>query len=454
MEDINKDDSASPNANFVIVGAGLVGCLASVYLSKLGFKVNVYEYREDIRKNVQTRGKSINLALSHRGLEALKNADIALADFTHMLVPMKGRMIHKRNANCEALMYDVKYQRHIYSIGRNELNKMLLNEAEKKGVKFNFRCKVVKVDFQKKILNISQQSSNEDKPQEVKYDYLIGCDGAYSTIRHCMMRTPLFNFSQTYIDHGYMELSIPVNAQQSEKNKMTPNHLHIWPRVTFMMIALPNEDGSWTVTLFMPFEQFGKIKNRHDLLDFFGQHFADALPLIGHQNLIETFFSSTPQPLVSIKCDKYTVGNDCLIMGDAAHAVVPFFGQGMNAGFEDCQILYEILKHEPSSKAFESFSKKRIIDTHAISNLSMYNYLEMRNLVVSKRFLLLKKLDNMLYKYLWSEMWKPLYVHVTFSSTPYSRCLQIQKFQRQVLNAFGFAIVILLGLLVLGIKFS
>lgn len=273
--------------------------------------------------------------------------------------------------------------------------------------------------------------SNEFKEEST--DLTVGCDGAFSVVRRNMLSKPGFDFSQTYIEHGYIELCIP--ATDSGEFAMHENYLHIWPRGKFMMIALPNQDRSWTVTLFMPFENFQRLDTVDGLLEFFGAHFPDSIPLIGEKKLINDFFKAQPQALVSIKCRKYHISSKVLLMGDAAHAMVPFYGQGMNAGFEDCTLLSNILatRGDDIRGALEEFTETRWENAHSICDLAMYNYTEMRDLVNRKSYRLRKLLDDFLFRML-PETWIPLYNSVSFSHMPYKQCIENRKWQDNVLH--------------------
>lgn len=215
-----------------------------------------------------------------------------------------------------------------------------------------------------------------DETHEAKANLIVGCDGAYSAVRKEIIKRPGYDFSQTYIEHGYLELCIPPTKEG--EFAMPHNYLHIWPRGKFMMIALPNQDRTWTVTLFMPFANFSSIKCDQDLIRFFRQYFPDAIDLIGQSRLIKDFFKTTPQSLVMIKCKPYNVGGKALIIGDAAHAMVPFYGQGMNAGFEDCSVLTELFNRHGHDidRILMEFSETRWEDAHSICDLAMYNYVE------------------------------------------------------------------------------
>ncbi|KAK2726670.1 hypothetical protein QYM36_007489 [Artemia franciscana] len=281
--------------------------------------------------------------------------------------------------------------------------------------------------------NLMQLALTSKETQETKTDLILGCDGAYSTVRKQMMKMPMFNYSQTYIPTVYMELCIPPDEKGNFK--MPENHLHIWPRGQFMMIALPNQDKSWTVTLFMPQEIFDSLDTPSKLIDFFEIHYRDTIPLIGKEKLVKDFFATKPSPMISVKCSPYHVGSTCVIMGDASHAIVPFYGQGMNAGLEDCFIFNQLLdKHDNDlGKVLPEFSQFRNPDAEAICDLAMYNYIEMRDLVNHLSFRLRKKLDDALH-WLLPRRWVPLYTSVTFSRMRYHHCIQNKKWQDEVVS--------------------
>nr|XP_023027271.1 kynurenine 3-monooxygenase-like [Leptinotarsa decemlineata] len=274
-----------------------------------------------------------------------------------------------------------------------------------------------------------------------KADFIIGADGAYSKVRLAMQQMPLFQYSQEYIEHGYLELSIPSKLG----DKMIPNHLHIWPRGEFMMIALPNRDMSWTVTLFMPFVRFEILDDKEKVMRFFKEMFPDAVELIGENEIAETFLTTKPSHLVSIRCSSYHAGSKFLIIGDAAHAMVPFFGQGMNSGFEDCSILDSLLTKNRNNieKTIREFSRHRVDDGHAICDLAMYNYIEMRDLVNKISYRLRKKVDTFLFNF-FPTMWIPLYTAVSFSHMDYNQCRLNRKWQDNVMQfifiAFGIIV--------------
>uniref|UniRef100_A0A8C6RD50 Kynurenine 3-monooxygenase n=1 Tax=Nannospalax galili TaxID=1026970 RepID=A0A8C6RD50_NANGA len=350
--------------------------LNACFLAKRNFQVDVYEAREDIRVAEFVRGRSINLALSYRGRQALKA--IGLEDqIVSKGVPMRARMIHSLSGKKSAIPYGTTSQ-YILSISRENLNKDLLTAVESyPNASVHFGHRLSKCSPEEGMVTVL----GPDKvPKDITCDLIVGCDGAYSTVRAHLMKTPRFNYSQQYIPHGYMELTIPP---KNGEYAMEPNYLHIWPRNAFMMIALPNMDKSFTCTLFMSFEEFETLPTSTDVMEFFQKNFPDAIPLMGEQALIRDFFLLPAQPMISVKCSPFHLKSHCVLMGDAAHAIVPFFGQGMNAGFEDCLVFDELMDkfNNDLNMCLPEFSRFRIPDDHAISDLSMYNYIEVSKLL-------------------------------------------------------------------------
>ncbi|XP_015589862.1 kynurenine 3-monooxygenase isoform X2 [Cephus cinctus] len=352
----------------------IVGALTACYFAKRGHEVRVYEYRADIRVE-DSRGQSIDLALSTRGREALREVGLEDLLVNRHGIPMRGRMIHERDGTLREIIYDSVKKNCIYSVSRKYLNEVLLNAAETyPGLELHFNEKLVDVDLDRgkmKLLNTRTKVTSN-----VEADLIVGADGAYSTVRKSMIKRPLFDFSQTYIEHGYIEIYIPPSRDNDFA--MSDGNLHIWPRGEFMMIALPNEDRSFTGNLFAPFETLRALDTPENLLNFYEDQFPDVLPLIGREKLVKDFFSSEPKTLISIKCKPYHVGKTALIIGDAAHAMVPFYAQGMNAGFEDVIILDKLMELYDSdlSKVLPAFSETRCQNAHAICDLAMYNYVE------------------------------------------------------------------------------
>ena len=412
-----------------IVGAGLVGSLLSIYLAKRGYTISVFERRPDMRKSSIDSGRSINLALSNRGIRALE--EIGLADVIRQTaVPMHGRMMHDLQGKLTYQPYG-KQGQFINSVSRSGLNKVLMTEAEKIGVEFRFEQWITNVDLEKTQIHIgSPQSTVDSRP----FDFIIGSDGAFSAVRSALQLTDRFDYAQDYIDHGYKELHIPAGV--SGAFLLEKNALHIWPRESFMMIALPNQDGSFTCTLFFPFEgpvSFDKLKTNKDITDFFQKIFPDANALM--PELLFDFQQNPTSSLVTVKCFPW-VRNKTLLIGDAAHAIVPFFGQGMNAGFEDCRILNQLLdQHQDNwNNVLPEFQQLRKPDADAIAKLALNNFIEMRDLVADANFLLRKKIEAKLHE-LFPDTWVPLYSMVTFQDhIRYSDAYATGQKQRKIMD--------------------
>jgi len=416
------------NKHIGIVGAGLVGSLLSIYLTKRGYKVSVFERRLDIREHVIEAGRSINMALSNRGIRALHH--VGLDELLRQnAIPMHGRMVHDLTGHQNLQPYG-KQGQYINSISRSGLNRVLMTQAEKLGVDFNFEHRCVQVDFEKTELTLQLNSGLHHK----KFDVIIGTDGAFSAVRSAMQVTDRFDYAQDYIDHGYKELRIP--AGPNGKHVFETNALHIWPRESFMLIALPNPDGTFVATFFFPFRgatSFEKLKTPGQVEQFFQATFPDVAPLM--PTLQEDFRDNPTSSLVTIKCFPWH-RNNTLIMGDAAHGIVPFFGQGMNAGFEDCYVLDQLLtEHQDDwKKAIPEFESYRKPDTDAIAELALTNFIEMRDLVADTDFILRKKIEAKLHA-LYPERWIPLYAMVTFNENiRYSEALNIGYKQKAIMD--------------------
>ncbi|VVC40858.1 Kynurenine 3-monooxygenase,FAD-binding domain,FAD/NAD(P)-binding domain [Cinara cedri] len=414
-----------------IIGAGPVGSLCACFMAEYGYDVTVYESRTDIRHTETTIGRSINMALSERGINALQFINLDNIVIDELAEPMYGRMIHSIDGRKYNILYDILENKCLYSVNRNDLNAVLLTKLEKyQNVKLNFSHKLVDIDFKTTQLTFE---TLENPQKIVKPDIVIGCDGAYSTVRKNMIRLPMFNYSQMYIDHGYLEINLPSNLN---KDILSAHYLHIWPRGTFMLIALPNKDKSWTCTLFMPMDKFPLLleSETENILSFFYKHFKDFTNLIHPKYLIDQVKNGKARTLISIKCNPYHVNDNFLLIGDAAHAIVPFYGQGMNAGFEDCTLLNLLLneyEHDLNT-VIKMFTSRRIHDTEAISDLAFYNYTEMRDLVARKSFLWRKKIDNILQKW-FPQTWIPLHSSVSFTTIGYKQCQLNNQCQNKIL---------------------
>ncbi|HEY3405890.1 MAG TPA: NAD(P)/FAD-dependent oxidoreductase [Ohtaekwangia sp.] len=411
-----------------IVGAGLVGSLLSIYLTRRGYNVSVFERRLDIREHRIEAGRSINMALSNRGIRALQH--VGLDELLRQnAIPMPGRMIHDISGKQNLQAYG-KQGQYINSISRSGLNRVLITEAERQGVDFNFEHRCVQVDFEKTELTLQLNSGLHHK----KFDVILGTDGAFSAVRGAMQITDRFDYAQDYIDHGYKELRIPA---ESGKHVFEKNALHIWPRESFMLIALPNPDGSFVATFFFPFEgsvSFEKLKTPEQVQEFFDRTFPDVAPLM--PTLQEDFRDNPTSSLVTVRCFPWHKGNT-LLLGDAAHGIVPFFGQGMNAGFEDCYVLDQLLDshHDNWDTVLPEFEALRKPDADAIAELALNNFIEMRDLVADDDFILRKKIEARLHE-LYPQQWIPLYSMVTFhENIRYSEALNIGRRQKEIMDA-------------------
>lgn len=404
----------------VVVGAGLVGSLWAVFLARRGYQVEVYERRPDMRAAGYTGGRSINLAMSERGWKAVEQAGIR-EKIEKVAIPMPGRMMHSVAGEMTFQPYGKEGQA-IYSVSRGGLNLELLNIAASfPNVQFFFDHRCADVDLENPIVTFEDLKTNQIK--QVDAPLIFATDGAFSAVRYALQRTDRFNYQQFYLEHGYKELTIPPLPGGS--HRMQQNALHIWPRGNFMLIALPNADGSFTCTLFLPFEgevSFANIRTDADVAAFFGKYFADAVPLM--PTLVQDFWQNPTSSLVTVKCAPWQWQNRILLIGDAAHAIVPFYGQGMNAGFEDCTILAAL--HDELggdwSRVIPQFARQRKADGDAIAELAQRNFIEMRDLVADPRFLLRKKIAAHLHEQ--HPDFLPVYSMVTFSNTPYHIALR------------------------------
>ena len=414
-----------------IVGAGLVGTLLSIYLSKRGYRVSIYERRPDMRKENVDGGRSINLALSDRGIIALEELGIA-DEVRTIAIPMHGRYIHNANGNATYQPYGNAGQ-FINSVSRSELNRKLLTIAEANGTELHFNHRCDKINWKTRTIYFEL---SDGKTFTADFDLLFGADGAYSAVRlQHQLHHDRFQYDQQYIDFGYKELTIPSGGNGSWK--MEKNALHIWPRGNYMLIALPNIDGTFTCTLFFPFEggpSFASLNSAKKLKTFFANTFEDAMQLM--PSLANEFFDNPTSSLVTIKCFPW-VADDCLaLIGDAAHAILPFFGQGMNCGFEDCSILNGLVTkhHDDWTAILSEFQQLRKPDTDAIAELALNNFIEMRDKVADPRFLLQKKIEARLNEN-FPGKWIPSYSQVTFSPhIRYSEALRNSQRQDEVMQ--------------------
>lgn len=416
-----------------IVGAGLVGSLLSIYLSKRGYKVNVFERRADMRLETMSTGRSINLALSDRGWLGLEGVGIA-EDIKKISIPMYGRFIHHKDGTNAYQPYG-KDNQAIYSVSRADINMKLMDLAEQQenvNIQFNKKCTLIN----RKDLAITFEDNLTKETSNSSADLLFGADGAFASSRlSIQLQSDRFEYNQHYIDCGYKELIIP--AGKNGEFLLDKNALHIWPRGSFMMIALPNPDGNFTCTLFLPFEgekSFSNLKTDKQVEDFFKSEFSDAFTLM--PTLISDFKTNTTASLVTVKCAPWVFDNKIGLIGDAAHAIVPFYGQGMNCGFEDCVVLNELIeKHNDNwDIIFPEYEQLRKPDGDAIADLAIANFVEMRDKTADPKFILQKKIEAKFSQH-YPDKWIPLYSMVTYSPhIRYSTALKEGQKQQKIMD--------------------
>jgi len=432
---------------FILIGSGLAGGLLAAFLGRRGYDVDLYERRGDPREGNMVGGRSINLALSTRGIHALEEIGIADEVLKHA-IPMRGRMIHERSGELHFAPYDVDPKKHINSIGRAALNTTVIEAAQRSPnvrVRFNHKCDRVDLD------DADAHFQTPTGIATARGNAVIGVDGAFSAVRQSMqLKIPNFEYDESYLAHGYKELTIPPGPGDSWQ--MEKNALHIWPRKSFMMIALPNPDGSFTCTLFWEFEgprSFATTKTDDDVRRFFEDEFPDAVSLM--PNLLEDFKTNPTGSLLTIRCAPWFYKDKVVLVGDAAHAVVPFYGQGMNAAFEDCVVLDECLREFPKDRqrAFGEYFERRKINADALADLALVNFIEMRDKTASKTFRAKKKLDHFLEAAL-PGIYLPLYAMVTFTRIPYAEAKRRARIQDMLV--YSVLVALLVSILTLAVR--
>ena len=416
--------------NINIIGSGLSGpLLATLIAQNSDVKINMFERSQDLRNSNNFSGRSINLALSKRGINALENAGLFDSNFKSELIPMFGRAIHDIHGKQSIQMYGNKKSHYINSVSRASMNKILLNAAEKtKKVTINFDMKCSELNLNKnKVIFNENKIFNFEGP-------IIGADGYRSKVSKAISEVKNSKLNYVDIEHSYKELTI---KSKNNEYQLDPDYLHIWPRRDLMIIALPNTDKSFTCTLFMKTkddQSFESIKNKTDLLSFFETNFIDLIDLI--DNFENDFFNNPTGKLVGLKVPDWFYNDKALVIGDAAHATVPFYGQGMNAAFEDCYILSKIInenKRYDWYEIFDIFSKKRKIDADSILDLSLINYKVMRNDVLDEKFIKKQKLSFMLNED-FPNQFIPVYTMVSFTNIPYNTALIRSAIQDRILD--------------------
>ncbi len=416
---------------FTVVGGGPVGALLAISLARHGYKVGLYEGRPDSRATSIYQGKSINIALSDRGWTSLEKIGIS-TEAKRGAIPMYQRTIHDVDGTLSEIPYG-KEGDAIWSVSRGGINQKLLDIAdEDPNITTHFQHRLVDIDFESATTIFSVKDGDE---KIVQSDFAFGADGANSKVRRTAHNFPRFSYSQTYMPECYIELNIPANPDGS--HKLEKNALHIWPRKDFMLIALPNPDGTFTCTLFLAWEgdpSFEALKERSAVEAFFETNFPDAMDYL--ENPVDTFMEKTAAPLYLVHVFPWSFHRKVGLIGDAAHAIVPYYGQGMNCGFEDCAELHSLIaEHEHDwDKIFPAYEKARKPNADAIAELAVRNFREMSDLSGDPRFQLQKKIEAK-FSERYPELWTPLYSMVTFSpETPYSEALRVGDEQRAVME--------------------
>jgi len=417
-----------------LVGTGLAGSLLAISLARRGYRVTLLERRLDPRKTAASAGRSINLALANRGISALEEVGV-MESLRSALIPMAGRMLHDEEGRLRLIPYGNKPHEVIHSVSRGGLNALLLNAAESTGrVSIRFGETVCGVDFADRKVRFLAAGNPERQTQATPYDVLIGTDGSASAVRAAILERTGGRLDEEPLGHGYKELTIPAAA--GGQFRMEKNALHIWPRGEYMLIALPNADGSFTATLFLPNqgkESFQALTTPEAVDALFERRFADAIPLM--PGLGEDFFGNPTGHLETIRCEPWSFEDHALVLGDAAHAIVPFHGQGMNAAFEDCSAFDQCLgdPDRPWNEVFADFEERRRPNTDAIADMALENYIEMRSTVREPKFQLKKDLSFRLEER-HPGRFIPRYSMVMFHTIPYAEAKRRGAIQEEILD--------------------
>lgn len=423
----------------IVIGAGLAGCLTSLLLATRGFTVDLYEYRDDPTQldAEAPPQRSINLAISTRGLTALAQA--GLDDRVRALgVPMHGRCVHPVKGELQLQRYGRTGQ-HLLSVPRGALNQLLLSEcAAASGIRIHFGHKCETVDLRESVATFT---TADGASKEARADLIIGADGTFSRVRAAFMREPPFDYEQHYVTAAYKEIRLDTKAS------MPREWLHVWPRHRFMLIALPNPDGTFTCTLFMERTHFDALQTEADVAEFFEEHFPDARALM--PDIGADFLQSPTPPLLTVRCAPYHFEDSAVLVGDAAHSMVPFYGQGSQAAFEDCRVLAELVdKHGTNDmqRVLEAYSGSRKPNADAIADLSLDNYVDMASRSAKPGLVMLRKL-GVLMNTAFPKSWLPLYTMVSFTNIPYHEAVLRAKKQERLLTgaAAAAAIAALIG---------
>jgi kynurenine 3-monooxygenase len=427
----------------VIVGGGLTGALAAIRLHEVGHDVSLHERRDDLRRTTEHQGRSINLALSTRGLDALGRVGLSGA-LSEQGIPMRGRMLHGRDRSVTFQPYSADPDNVLLSVSRDGLNATLLDAVDQRQIPTKFGQRLVDIELR---LSNALFDTGEGQVRE-PFDVMIGADGAYSAVRNRLQRTDRFSYEQNYLEHGYKELTIPARADGGFA--IEPHALHIWPRGGHMMIALPNADGSFTCTLFWPYGGlvgFEHVDTEREVNDTFRDQFPDAIELM--PQLADEYLRNSTSSLVTIRCGPWFYDDRIVLLGDAAHAVVPFYGQGANAALEDVTIFMELLDAHDGTwgTTMAAFYAQRKPDTDALADLALDNFIEMRDRVASPLFRLRARAEQRVHR--WAPRWiTPLYEMVTFSRTPYVEAVARAKRQTALVERLMIALVAIIFLVI------
>ena len=440
----------TPGPRLTIVGAGLAGALLATLLARRGWQVDVFERRGDPRLHGYAGGRSINLALAERGLHALRQAD-ADGAVLERAVMMRGRMVHPLHGQPQLQRYGRDDSEVIWSVSRGELNISLLDAAEAAGATLHFDRGLASVDFDRKVATYNGDGGAHEHP----FEALLGCDGAGSTLRAQMGRHTDLGERTAWLEHGYKELEIP--PANDGGFRIEPNALHIWPRGRYMCIALPNDERTFTVTLFMALHgdgsddpDFDSVSTAAEARALFARDFADTLPLI--PELEQDFEANPTGTLATLYLDRWHLDGHAVLLGDAAHAMVPFHGQGMNCAFEDCSALAAMIRTAHSGtpswpRTFEAFASERKPNTDAIAEMALHNFIEMRDKTASALFRMKKKIEHALH-HVFPKWFMPLYNMISFSTIPYAQAQRRARAQANALRAIVFAFLVLLAIAV------
>ncbi|MEA2695144.1 MAG: kynurenine 3-monooxygenase [Acidobacteriota bacterium] len=416
--------------SILVVGAGLVGSLLSIYLAKLGHQVEMVDRNPDPRSPRAPSFRSINLTICERGFTALDR--VGAGDLVRAIsVPCYGRVIHSPAGEIEHQPYGNRREA-LYSVSRRDLNQVLLNMAlAQPGVSCSFAEKCLEVDLTQP--EVTFQSTLSGEISKRRPDRLFGADGAFSAVRQQLQRMPRFNYSQEYLDQAYKELHVP--ASPAGDWVIDGGAIHIWPRGHYMLIGFPNLDRSFTFSLHMPYTgepSFASIRTREDLLALFRSAFPDALPLM--PTLVEDFFGRPEAAMVTIRCLPWTFRDRVALIGDSAHAIVPSYGQGANSGFEDCSVLYDCLRASGTwLAAFEEYEKQRLPNAEAIADLALEHFSELRDKVGDPEFLLRKEIERRINER-YPDRYTPLYSLISFTNLPYAEAMRQDREQRSLVD--------------------